>query len=170
MSASARKNGLVDKASALSRNEYQLSGYRIIDVDILGNIFKSMPCKVCLECQLELVEDDTRRMCSASCLSLRCSSCGQSEEFYTSKKGGHCFEINRRMIYGLRSIGCGLSRMQKSCSTIKWPNPLIRGLICSYHAKTILRAIKDVPESTMKDAVGELHNLKSDEVGENGVL
>ena len=84
-SASATKIGLVDKASApSSTSECELSGYRIIDVDILGNIFKSMPCKECLECKLKLVEDDTKRMGSASCLSFYCSSCGYSEEFYTS--------------------------------------------------------------------------------------
>ncbi len=31
-------------------------------------MFKFMPCKECLECKLELVEDDTKRMGSASCL------------------------------------------------------------------------------------------------------
>ena len=100
MSASARKIGLVDKASAPSMNECNLNSFRIIDADILGKIFKSMPCKECLRCKLELVEDYAKRMCSASCLSLHCSSCGHSHEFYTSKRVGHCFEVNRRMIYG----------------------------------------------------------------------
>ena len=43
---------------------FQSVGYRIIDVDILGNIVKSMPCRVCLECQWELFwrwyQDDTK--------------------------------------------------------------------------------------------------------------
>ena len=169
MSASARKIGLVNKASASSTNECQLNGYRIIDVDILGNIFKSMPCKECLECKLELIEDDTKRMGSASCLSLHCSSCGHSEEFYTSKKVGHCFEVNRRMIYGMRSIGCGLSGMKKFCSTMDMPQP-VNPRAYSYHTKAILRATKDVAELTIKDAVEELHNVKSNEVDENGVL
>ena len=169
MSASARKIGLVNKASASSTNECQLNGYRIIDVDILGNIFKSMPCKECLECKLELIEDDTKRMGSASCLSLHCSSCGHSEEFYTSKKVGHCFEVNRRMIYGMRSIGCGLPGMKKFCSTMDMPQP-VNPRAYSYHTKAILRATKDVAELTIKDAVEELHNVKSNEVDENGVL
>ena len=59
---------------------------------------------------------------STSCLSLHCNSCGHSEEFYTAKKVGHCFEVNRRMIYGMRSIGCGLSGMKKLCSTMDMPH------------------------------------------------
>ena len=114
MSASARKIGVVDKASAPSMNECQLNGYRIIDVDILRNIVESMPCKECLECKLELVEDDTTRMGSASCLSLTCSPCGHSEEFYTSKKAGHCFEVNKRTVYGMRSIGHYMGVSQQS--------------------------------------------------------
>ena len=147
LSALARKIGVVDKASAPSMNKCQLNGYRIIDVDILGNIFKSMPCKECLECKLELVEDDTTRMGSASCLSLTCSSCGYSEEFYTSKKAGHCFEVNRRMVYGMRSIGCGLSEMKKFCSTMDMPPP-VNPRAYSYHTKAILRATKDTPCDT----------------------
>ena len=40
----------------------------------------------------------------------------------------------------------------------------------SYHTKAILPATKDVAKSTIKDAVEELHNLKSDEVDEDGIL
>ena len=158
-SASARKIGSVEKSTVPSGNECQMNGYRIIDVDILGNVFKSMPCKECLKCQLELVEDDAKRMGSASCLSLHCSSSGHSEEFYTSKKVGYCFEVNRRMIYGMRSIGCGLSGMKKFCSTMDMPQP-VNPSAYSYHTKAILCATKDVAESTIKDAVEELHNLK----------
>ena len=42
-----------------------------------------MPCKECLKCKLELVEDDAKRMDSAYCASVHCSSCGHSEEFNT---------------------------------------------------------------------------------------
>ena len=128
-------------------------------------MFKFMPCKECLECKLELVEDDTKRMGSASCLSLHCSSCGHNEEFYTSKKVGHCFEVNRRMVYAMRSIGCGLSGMKKFCSTMDMPQP-VNPKAFSYHTKATLRATKDVAESTIK----ELHNLKKDEVDQSGVL
>ena len=112
-----------------------------------GTIFKTMPCKECLECKLELVEDDTTRMGSASCLSLTCSSCGYSQEFYTSKKAGHCFEVNRRMVYGMRSIGCGLSGMKKFCSTMDMPPP-VNPRAYSYHTKAILRATKGTPCDT----------------------
>ena len=59
--------------------------------------------------------------------------------------------------------------MKKFCSTMDMPQP-ISPRAYSYHTKAILRATKDVPESTIKDAVEELHNLKNDEVDENGVL
>lgn len=69
----------------------------------------------------------------------------------------------------MRSIGCGLSGMKKICSTMDMPQP-ISARAYSYHTKAILRATKDVAESTIKDAVEELHNLKSYEVDDNGVL
>ena len=59
-----------------------------------------MYSKDCLQCKLKLVENDSKRMGSASCSSLKCQSYGYSEEFYSSKKIGHCYEVNRRMVYG----------------------------------------------------------------------
>ena len=91
--ASTRKINLGNKDAAdLNKNEVQ--GYRFINLEILGSIFKLLPCKECCECQLMLIEDDSQRMGCASCLSVKCSSCGWSEEFYTSEKIDHCFEIN----------------------------------------------------------------------------
>ena len=107
---------------------------------------------------MELVEDDTKRMGSASRLSLHCISCGHHEEFYTSKKIGSCFEVNWRMVYAMRSIGCGLSGMKKFSSTMDMPQP-VNPKAYSYHTKAILHATKDVAESIIKDAVEQLHNM-----------
>ena len=63
----------------------------------------------------------------------------------------------------MRSIGCGLSGMKKFCSTMDIPQP-INPNAYSYHTKAILRATVDVAQSTIRDAVEELHNLKSDEL------
>ena len=116
-----------------------------------------------------LIEVDSQHMGCASCLSVWCSSCGWSEEFYTSEKIGHCFEINRRITYAMRLIGCGLSAMERFCSSMNMPPP-VNLKAFEHHNKAILRAIKDVAEETMNDAAQEIHNLSSAEVDEQEAL
>jgi hypothetical protein len=107
VSESARKINLGNKEMP-ELNKSEVSGYRFINLEILGTIFKLLPCKECHECQFMLIEDDSQCMGCASCLSVWCSSYGCSEVFYTSEKLDHCFEINRRMTYAKRLIGSPL--------------------------------------------------------------
>ena len=133
VSASARKINLGNKEMPeLKKSE--VSGYRFINLEILGTIFKLLPCKECHECQLMLIEDDSQCMRCTMSLSVWCSSCGCSEVFYTSEKLGHCFEINRRMTYAMRLLGCGLSAMERICSTMNMPPP-VNPKAFDYHTK-----------------------------------
>jgi hypothetical protein len=84
--------------------------------------------------------------------------CGCSEVFYTSQKLGHCFEINRRMTYVMRLLGCGLSAMEWFCSTMNMPPP-VNPKAFNYYNKAIIRAVKDISEEIMNDAVQEIQNL-----------
>lgn len=137
---------------------------------ILNVIFKMLPCKECFECQLTLVDDYSKRMGCASYLSLQCKSCTWTEVFYTSEKVGHYFQVNRRMVYAMRSVGCGLSAMQRFfCSTMNMPPPIGTKPYAS-HTKTILRPAKDVAESTSNDAAKEIHDLSNQETDEEGIV
>jgi hypothetical protein len=57
VSASARKINLGNKEMP-ELNKSEVNGYRFINLEILGTIFKLLPCKECHECQLMLIEDD----------------------------------------------------------------------------------------------------------------
>jgi hypothetical protein len=73
------------------------------------------------------------------------------------------------MTYAMRLIGCGLSAMERFCSTMNMPPPL-NPKAFDYHNKAILHAVKDVAEETMNDAVQEIHNLNCAEVDEDRIL
>ena len=164
-SASARKIGEIGDTSVATVNEDKVSGYRFIDIAILCSIFQMLPCKNCFKCQLTLTDDSSKRMGCASCLFLTCNSCGWTETFYTSEKNGHCFEINRRMVYAMRSIGCGQSSMSRFCSTMNMPPP-VGSKPFREHTKAILRAAKDVAEQAIKDAAQEIYECKTEGSGD----
>ena len=73
------------------------------------------------------------------------------------------------MTYAMRLIGCGLSAMERFCSTMNMPPP-VNPKAFDYHNKAILRAVKYVAEETMNHTVQEIHNLNSAEVDENRIL
>ena len=102
------------------------------------------------------MDDSSKRMGCASCLSLTCNSCGWFETFYNSEKNGHFFDINRRMVYAMRSIGCGQSAMSRFSSTMNMPPPVGSKPFMG-HTKALLRAAKDVAEQTMNDAAQEVY-------------
>lgn len=124
-----------------------------------------LPCKDCFEFQLTLMDNSQKQVGCVSCLSLPCNSSGWTETFYTSKKNGRFFEINRRMVHAMRSVGCGRSTTSRFCSTMNMP-PSVETKSFSAHTKAILRAAKDVAEQTMKEAVQEIYNSKSKKDGD----
>lgn len=63
-----------------------LTGYRLMDMEILADIFRLMCCNNCGESNIQLCEISFRRHGCASCLRLLCLSCGWKHSFYTSKK------------------------------------------------------------------------------------
>lgn len=167
-SASARKIGEVPQPTV---GQEELNGYRFIDSAIPSTIFELLLCKECFNCQLTFLDDSSKQVGCASCLSPTCKSCGWTQTFYTSKKMGYTFEINRRMVYAMRSIGCGLSAMNRFCWTMNMPPP-VGTKPYNDHTKAILRAVKDVAEKTTKDAAEEIFNSKSqngEEIVKTGV-
>ena len=95
-------------------NEDKVTGYRMIDTEILNYIFQLLACPECfLTDTIELTDLLQKKKGLASCLSLKCSSCGFSHRFYpsksidTGKSGMKVFDIYVRTICGMRAVGGG---------------------------------------------------------------
>ena len=88
-------------------------GFRLIDLSILSTIFEISLCKNCKQFTRELSENISKHKGCASSLELQCHCCNWKEEFYTSHKVNYFFEVNRRLVYAMRSISCGVLRGQK---------------------------------------------------------
>ena len=119
-SASARKIGTPEPQRAVNA-EVEVKGFRFIDLAILSTIFKMLPCKQCQQFNLELIENVSKRKGCASNLELHCKSCNWKEEFYTSAKINYFFEVNRRLVYAMRLVGCGASSAERFCGLMNMP-------------------------------------------------
>ena len=66
-----------------------ITGYRIIDLEVLAEVFDSMSCPECVTTTLSLneMESDQKGLCSN--LYLNCITCGFKKHFTTSKKVLH---------------------------------------------------------------------------------
>ena len=60
-----------------------------------------------------LSENHLERKGCASSLRVFCENCGWKHVFWTSKKQTKSFEVNRRLVYSMRSIGKGHSGAKK---------------------------------------------------------
>ena len=77
-----------------------------------GSVFRLLPGKEYFECSLILQEQTLKRKGCASHLHLFYVSCGWVKDSITYLKvpNQRCFEVIRRLVYGMRSIGCDYFR------------------------------------------------------------
>ena len=121
-----------------------------------------MPC-------LSLLEDEPcERKGSASHLRVRCEDCGWVYTFYTSKTVQHSFDINRRFVYAMRSIGQGHASMKRFCSYMNMPPPLHYKAYNVSNA-ALSKAATSVAMKTMEDAANELHEENYNSITKCGV-
>ncbi|GBN04858.1 hypothetical protein AVEN_124474-1 [Araneus ventricosus] len=92
-------------------NKEQLSGFRIIDLEILVIVFTLLYCPVCFTDNLYLVEDSTFGLCSNFCL--RCKNCSFTKGFASSKKQDTSNEINTRLVCALPTYWKGFFGRQE---------------------------------------------------------
>lgn len=158
-SASARKIPAQSSTAETEITNENVSGFRLVDLEILKDVIEALPCCNCKDFGLQLLEDNNKRMGCASCLYLMCTSCDFKKEFFTSKVSQNFYEVNRRMVYSMRSIGCGRAGAKRFCGLMNMPSP---PQACPYsaHNKALLRSAKAVCEKTMQDAAKEIHDLK----------
>lgn len=140
-----------------------LSGYRLVDVEILADVLRLLCCQECGESNIQLTEVSFKRHGCASCLRLLCLDCGCNHCFYTSKKISRYYEVNRRLVYGMRTIGQGEASARRFCGIMNMPPPP-KPKAYSKHNKALLKAAKAVANQTMNDAQKEIHHLKGEDV------
>ena len=80
-----------------------ITGFRVFDMEVLSSVFEQLRCGDC----------STKRKGCASTLRLLCEHCGCKFSFCTSRKQGKSFEVNRRLVYGVSTIGKGYAGARK---------------------------------------------------------
>lgn len=130
-----------------------ITGYRLVDVELLGRVFSSLRCADC-GC-FTLTENTISRKGCASELRVLCHNCGWRNEFYTSKKQAKSFEVNRRLVYSMRSLGKGHSGAKKFCNMMNMPPPSTAKPF-SKSSKTITKHIKMIAKKSMADAAPDI--------------
>ena len=87
------------------------------------------------------------------------------EAFYTSPKTSYFFEVNRRLVYAMRSVGCGAAAAERFCGLMNMPL-IPRASPYAAHNKALLKATKEVCQESMSEAAKEIHTLKGKAEGE----
>ncbi|GFU12350.1 uncharacterized protein TNCV_723301 [Trichonephila clavipes] len=135
--------------------EYQrkpLTGNRIIDMEVLLNLFLQLCCPRCFEEGIQLSEDSTYGLCSN--FVIRCKHCDFYSGFSSSKKTLNCPEVNTRFVYGMRQIGKGFSAGFKLCGTLNLPR--LSKTAYTNHENKLMSVISEVSELSMEKAASEL--------------
>ena len=131
--------------------EKKLSGYKVIDMKILSNVFSMLLCPI-YQCEtLVLHEDSSKKHGLCSSLYLKCMKWEYKNDFLTSEKFGRSFEINQRIVYFMRSLGQRYTSIEKFNALMNIPPPMTKN---NYETETnkIASFTKDVAEETMGDA------------------
>ena len=137
-----------------------VTGFRLVDLEILSNIVSLLPCPECHQSTITLMENNQNRHGFASQLKVFCENCGWEEEFFTSGKGSKAFDVNRRFVYAMRSLGKGHSGAKKFCALMNMPKPLGKKAYRET-SKTIGQHIKSIAKKSMTDAAAEIRRAKN---------
>ena len=102
-----------------------ITGYRIIDIELLSFVFSLLHCPKCSGNTVELHGKFSKKKGFASYLCIECKSCDYSYKFYTSRIADKTFDINRRMIYSMRTIGQGYSALEQFTAIMNMPRQVV---------------------------------------------
>lgn len=102
LSSLAKKIKIDSNSLKVTKDREKVSGFRIMDTELLSKMLATLPCKNCCELNLEY-KDSKKRKGLASYLVISSTSCNWESEFVTSERIGLFSEVNRR-------TGCGSLR------------------------------------------------------------
>ncbi|XP_032238287.2 uncharacterized protein LOC5512949 [Nematostella vectensis] len=142
-------------------SDAKVTGYRFVDMDILSNIFALLRCGDCGEFCLVLGEDEHNRKGCASKLRLTCQNCDWKHITYTSKVQGQSYEVNRRLVYSMRTLGKGHTGARKLCLLMNMPPPPTARAFTK-NSRTLLKHVKEIATKSMGDSAKELKADTSD--------
>lgn len=93
-----------------------------MDMDIIPDIIKAnCACKLCGG-SVELIKIASQYVGVASVYSLNCEACNTAKRFQTSRKMTcGLYEVNLRLVHGLRSIGKGVAARSVLCAILNLP-------------------------------------------------
>lgn len=132
-------------------------GFILFDVRCLTKLILLLACPECLMVgSVSLCLNSGKRNGLAVCVKLACSACGyNSDELFSSHKVSKYFEINRRIVYASREIGCGYSELNRLCYLLGLPCGLSKN---SYqgHIKHVNKVVTQLAYDTMNDAANEV--------------
>ena len=142
-------------------NKEQITGYRLVDMEILWLIFSELGCSESCKCELNLREIFLKKKGLASCVLLTCKNCGYSKEFYTSVSNDNSFDINVRTVYSMRACGQGYAGLEKLTALMNLPKPMT----ANNYDKIVNRlnvVAKEAANETMTDASEDLVSNSKD--------
>lgn len=108
-----------------SQKESVVTGFRFLDMELLVELSEQLNCRPC-GCSFFALEDSRReRKGCSSHLRGRYENCGWVYTLYTSKKvRRHSFDVNKRFVYCMKSLGKRHAAAEKFCVLIDMPPPL----------------------------------------------
>ena len=126
-----------------------------MDLKMLSNVFSLLLCPDCSSSSLSFGEILKKKIGFASLFVLSCKDCAWSHEFHSSHvmKGG--FEVNKRVVYAMRSIGQGFSGAKKFCSIMNIANLPTKNNYSKLN-KTLNSAVFNVANESMERAGQEV--------------
>ncbi|XP_069694387.1 uncharacterized protein [Periplaneta americana] len=130
------------------------NGYVIVHLSVLKELFNSYSkCKQCdSQDSASVCEDKSSRRGLSCKLSICCSNCNYSVSSMSSKFLGSCYDINARLVYGMRCIGKGVSAANTFCAIMDLPPPPTKFSKCM---DLIYKAVSEVALESMSNAVRE---------------
>lgn len=147
---------------SLEYNQFEDNKFTYDIVDLEGLMKSIYSVAVCKDCGNELTCRTVLRVGLATKLQIECSrpSCLKTT-FLTSPKVELChegkqvkdlYDINLRLVYGLRTIGKGQTSGDVLCAILNLPSPPTR---FQRYVDFLTPAVKEVALNTMKEAVQE---------------
>ena len=118
--ASVSHSKLSDNDSFEIQEHPPCGGYRFMAMSVLSGVLENLLCPDCHINNLSLTEKTNQRKGAASYIVVHCD-CGYEHSFYTSLKQQYSFDVNKRLVYAMRSCGQGFSGMEGFTSLMNMP-------------------------------------------------
>ena len=154
----------LDKGSPLAT----ATGYRLLDVEILAEVFGKLTCPECMNTSLQLYDEIGKKNGCANLLVIVCDSCQWFHSFYTSKEVKGTYEVNRRLVYGMRLIGNSFSGLKKLVAVMNMPSLPTKNNYSKLN-KSLRSVVHNVAQESMQNAGKKVKAMLSGEGSDCGV-